>query len=71
MKEDLVKYIMQHANGYYSDDFPINKIAEWIDEFFDKYEKCELGHDFFTIPLSDQRYCRICGDDYDPKIHGE
>lgn len=71
MKEALIKFIMQKADKEYADDFPITKIPEWVEEFFEKYEECELGHDFFTIPLSDQRDCRRCGEMYNPKKHGE
>jgi len=38
MKEKLIKYVMERANGYYSDDFPINSISEWIEEFFNQYQ---------------------------------
>jgi hypothetical protein len=34
MKEELIKYVMQKADGYYSDDFPINLIEDWINDFF-------------------------------------
>lgn len=29
---------MERANLEYGDDFPINKIPDWINEFFDQYQ---------------------------------
>ena len=34
MKEELIKYVMQKADRYYSDDFPICLIEDWIREFY-------------------------------------
>lgn len=70
MKEELKKYLISIEKDYWygCDSYVMGHI---VDEFFEKYEKCELGHDFFTIPLSDQRDCSRCGEMYDPKIHGE
>jgi hypothetical protein len=34
MKEQLIKYVMQKANRCYTDDFPIEQIEVWINEFF-------------------------------------
>lgn len=39
MKEELIKFVMEKADKYYYDDFPINSIETWIREFFDQYEK--------------------------------
>ena len=38
MKEELIKYVMGKADKEYSDDFPIHKIKEWIQEFFNQYQ---------------------------------
>lgn len=38
MKEELIKYVMEKADKYYSDDFPITDIECWIREFFDQYQ---------------------------------
>ena len=42
MKEELIKYVMEKANKYYSDDFPICEIETWIREYFDQYVS-EIG----------------------------
>lgn len=39
MKKALIEYVMDKADKCYSDDFPIYKIEEWIEEFFDLYQK--------------------------------
>ncbi len=36
MKEKLIKFVMERADKYYSDDFPISMIEIWINEFFDQ-----------------------------------
>ena len=41
MIEELIKYVMDAADKYYSDDFPINNIEVWIREFFDSYQSKE------------------------------
>lgn len=38
MKEELIKYVMEKADKCYSDDFPIENIEMWINEFFDQYQ---------------------------------
>ena len=38
MKKELIKYVMERADRYYYDDFPIEQIEVWIEEFFDKYQ---------------------------------
>jgi hypothetical protein len=38
MKEKLVKYVMEMANKEFADDFPISRIENWIDDFFDQPE---------------------------------
>lgn len=38
MKEELIKFVMDRADKEYGDDFPISKIPDWIDEFFNKYQ---------------------------------
>lgn len=35
-KNDLIKYVMNKADKEYRDDFPIEKIKDWIDEFFEQ-----------------------------------
>ena len=36
LKNELIKFVMEKADREYSDDFPIEKIPEWIDEFFNQ-----------------------------------
>ena len=43
MKEELIKFVMERADGQYSDDFPISSISEWINEFFDQYQPERLS----------------------------
>lgn len=43
MKEELIKFVMERANGCYSDDFPIYDIEMWIREFFQKYQPERLN----------------------------
>jgi hypothetical protein len=38
MKKELIKYVMERANECYQDDFPINEIETWINEFFNQYQ---------------------------------
>lgn len=38
LKETLIKYIMGKADLQYNDDFPIEKIETWINEFFDEFK---------------------------------
>lgn len=39
MKNELIIYVMEQANKEYHDDFPIEEIETWINEFFEKYQK--------------------------------
>ncbi len=41
MKEELIKYVMERAHKFYPDDFPIQNIEDWIEEFFDKNKMSE------------------------------
>ena len=62
----LVKYVMERAKERYSDDFPIQKIEEWIREYFPYAEKMriesllkeceEFGHMWTWMPMN-QRAC--------------
>jgi hypothetical protein len=38
MKQELIQYVMERADKCYSDDFPIENIRIWLNEFFDQYQ---------------------------------
>ncbi len=45
MKQELIKYVMEKADECYSDDFPIQNIKVWIEEFFGKNQTCNFCQD--------------------------
>lgn len=49
MKEELIKFVMERADREYSDDFPINKISDWIKEFFDQYNTNNPNEDSIEV----------------------
>lgn len=42
-KEKLIEYVMEKANSEFNDDFPIEKIEDWIRDFFSLYQPERLN----------------------------
>jgi len=50
MKKELCEFVMEKANREYQDDFPIEKIPLWIEEFFSTYQPERLNPEGCTYP---------------------